>query len=151
VLGRHPIGGTIATSLLALIGAVTATVAVTPEFREAGGTDVILDAPHLGVVGRVLFLVIAIAAAGFIVWALARGSSDGGPPRRTIELTAVSLGVGVLVGLGYRIVTARSVGANIGGGLVLLASPVAALLFIGYVAVRLRGMRTSGTTVRPHR
>jgi hypothetical protein len=151
VLGRHPIAGTIATSLVALIGAVAATVAVTPEFREAGGTDIIFDAPHLGVVGRVLLLVISVAAAGVILWALARGSRFGGPPRRAIEVTAVSLGVGVLAGLGYRIVTARSVGANIGGGLVLLASPVAALLFIGYVGVRLRGMRASGATVGPPR
>ncbi len=103
----------------------------------------ILDAPDLGVTGRVLLLVISAAAAGIIFVALRSSSPTSGTPRVTIELIAVSIGVGVLAGLGYRIVTAKSVGANIGGGLVLLASPIGALVFIGYLAVRLRGMRVS--------
>jgi hypothetical protein len=123
---------------------MAAAVAVTLEFREAEAIDVIFDAPQLGVVGRLLLLVISIAAAAVIVTALRSGSVSGGSPRVIIEVIVVSVGVGALAGLGYRIVTAKSVGANIGGGLVLLASPIGALLFIGYLAVRLRAMWVSG-------
>ncbi|HVE47682.1 MAG TPA: hypothetical protein VNA57_13160 [Acidimicrobiales bacterium] len=123
---------------------MAATVAVTPEFREGGGTDVILDAPDLGVAGRVLLLMISAAVAGIILRALRSSSPNSGTPRVTTEVIAVSIGVGVLAGLGYRIVTAKSVGANIGGGLVILASPIGALVFIGYLAVRLRAMSVSG-------
>jgi hypothetical protein len=137
-------------SLAGLIGGIAATVAVTPELREAGGTDVIFEPPDLGPFGRGLLLAISVVAAGVILWALTSGNRIGGPPRRIIEVTAVSVAVGVLAGLGYRIVTAKSGGANIGGGLVLLASPFAAMLFFGYVAARLLGMRASGDTRQRH-
>lgn len=130
-------------ALAAVIGAMAATVAVTPEFREAGGTDVILDAPDLGVVGRVILLVISAAAAGITFRPLRSSYPESRLLRMTIEVIAVSMAVGVLAGLGYRIVTAKSVGANIGGGLVLFASPIGALLFIVYLVVRLRAMRVS--------
>lgn len=121
-----------------------ATVAVTPELREVGGTDVIFKGPHLGTVARGLLLAIGVAAAGLIVWAFVSENLSSVLRRRALEVTAVSVGVGVLAGLGYRLVTARSAGANIGGGLVILASPIVALLFLGYVAARLRGMRRAG-------
>lgn len=123
---------------------MAATVAVTLEFRERGGTDVILDAPDLGLAGRMLLLAISAAATGIIFRALRGSSSNSGTHRVTVEVIAVSVGIGVLAGLGYRIVTAESVGANIGGGLVLLASPIGALVFIGYLAVRLRALRLPG-------
>jgi hypothetical protein len=129
---------------------MVATVALTPELREAGGTDVIFEAPNLRPFGRGLLLLVSVVAAGVILWAFASGKSTGGRPRRTIEVTAVSVGVGILAGLGYRLVTAKTAGANIGGGLVLLASPFAALLFFCYVAARLLGMRASGGTRRRH-
>lgn len=140
----------ITISLAALIGGMAATVAVTPELREAGGTDVIFETPHFGLVGRGLLSGISVAAAGVILWVLVSGNRIGGPPRCTIEVTAVSVGVGVLAGLGYRIVTAKSDGANIGGGLALLASPFAALLFVSYLAARLFRMRAAGDTRQPH-
>ena len=143
MLARHPIAGTITASLAGLVAGVTATVAVTPELSEAGGTDVIVEAPHLGTFGRGVIFAIGVAAVSLVVWAFA-SETDSGVRRGAIEVTAVSVGVGVLAGLGYRIVTAKSAGANIGGGIVLLASPVAALLFVGYVATRVRGMRASG-------
>lgn len=130
-----PVSRTMTEAVAAVIGAMAATVAVTPEFGEAGGTDVILDAPDLGIAGRVLLLVVSAAAAGIIFWALRSSTPDSGTPRMTIEVIAMSTAVGVLAGLGYRIVTARSVGANIGGGLVLLASPIA----VRYTATRLHG------------
>lgn len=142
VLGSasHPI----AAALAAVIAAMAATVAVTPEFRERGGTDVILDAPHLALPVRVTLLAISAATAVAIFRSLPSRSANSATRRVTIEVIAVSVAVGVLAGLGYRLVTAKSAGANIGGGLVLLASPIGALVFVGYLGVRLRAMRESG-------
>ena len=130
--------------MIALIGGMAATVAVTPEFREPGGTDVIFDAPAFGGAGRALLLLVSAVGVGISISLLRGGGLNSRTSRVTIEVIAVSIGVGVLAGLGYRIVTARSVGANIGGGLVILASPIGALVFIGYLVVRLRAMRVSG-------
>jgi hypothetical protein len=137
-------------SLAGLAGGMAATVALTPELREAGGTDVIFEAPDLGLVGRGVLLAVAGIAIGVIVSTFASAARTGGPPSRSAEVTAVSVGIGALAGLGYRVVTATTAGANIGGGLVLLAAPFAALLFVGYVAARLLRMRRDDSPQRDH-
>jgi hypothetical protein len=118
-----------------------ATIAVTPQLSEPGGTDVIISAPQLEPIDRGLLGALAVAAGGLIVWIIASSKGAQDTRRLAAEVAAMSAGFGVMTGYGYRVVTAKSVGANIGGGLVILAAPVVGLLFIGYLIARVQRVR----------
>jgi hypothetical protein len=80
---------------------------------------------HGTVVGIVSVTVFLAAGAGLIA---ARRAGRVPPPRlaQVVVLTAFA----AWLGLGYRVVTAGVVGANIGGGGVLLLTPVLALISV---------------------
>lgn len=134
--------------------AVAATVA-TPAavwlligyLSEDGGTDHIVEIPQpprwieigLGVAATV------IAARA---WSLLFGCHDDWLIRRGWwRVCWRVVAAGLLVAVGGRIVTAGSVGANIGGGMIIMLGPLPLLYLLGRAreeSVRLRGVASPG-------
>ena len=108
------------------------------DVSEPGGEDFIVQLPlaqrnsvSLGLVG--LAFVVGWCADFVVVW---RRSE---PAAQAFWLSTIAVSAGVLAGAAMRVVTARVGGANIGGGMVILASPVAGLALIAAtVALSLR-------------
>jgi hypothetical protein len=87
-------------------------------FDVADGTAAVIGA---------VALLLAGAGAALLVRATRRGTLD----RRWWEVLAPLMAVGLIVGVGWRIVTAGVVGANIGAGLTIFAGgPVVAALLL---------------------
>jgi hypothetical protein len=133
--------GTIGLAIVAVLAGSVSAFAITPEFREGSGSDTIMNGPELTAAGRAVLFTVGVGGVLAIVWLLSRAIRSGGIPPRVAEVTAVSLACGVLAGLGLRVVTARTNGANIGGALILLVAPWAGVAFVAYIAVRLRTIR----------
>jgi hypothetical protein len=111
------------------------------SFRGSGGLGLFHDfgpyevGPESGyVVGGMAAVVAAAAVAVLVIWTR-RGVAD----RRSWAVVGVLAGAGALAAAGWRIMTAGVIGANIGGGFVLLIGPVLiAGLLVG--AVRIAGV-----------
>jgi hypothetical protein len=107
-------------------------------------------------IGRGLELVIGAMAAGTVVMGgavAARARRDGLLDRRHHRATTPLVIAGVLLAAGGRVVTSATVGANIGGGLLLLVAPFALppLMVIGIIRwSRLLGARASPPEVLRH-
>ena len=99
------------------------------DVSEPGGEDSILQLPFaqrqpraLGVLGLVLAAI--WATDWFLVW---RRADQRFP---ALWLSAAGVTAGLLAGAGMRVVTARVGGANIGGGMVILTSPLVAISLV---------------------
>jgi hypothetical protein len=130
--------------LVPLVGLALITWWLVGDVSEPGGEDVIVrfeaaerNATTLGLLG----LLAAVAWA--VDWVTSWHRSIAW--QAASWLTAAGIGAGFLTGAGLRVVTARVGGANIGGGMVILASPPAFLtLLVITVVLSLRIAR------RPH-
>jgi hypothetical protein len=73
----------------------------------------------------------AVLVVGGTVFLLVRGSRRGRFDRRWWAALLPALAAGIVAGLGGRVVTAGTIGANIGGGLVIIVGgPLVALLLL---------------------
>lgn len=142
MLRKYPVAGTLLLAALGWAGATSLIVATVPELGERGGEDTIFKAPSLSGAGRAALVIAAVIVFGFVIRQFLT-ADEISTPRHAREVVLVSVATGVLSGLGFRLVTARTDGANIGGGLVLLAAPFAALAFAIYLVTRVRAI--SGT------
>jgi len=87
-------------------------------------------------------------AVGVVVLVAAQAKGATRPP--ILALTAVAAAYTGAVGLGYRIVTAGVIGANIGGGLVLMAAlPTTAVAALAVVLI-LNTHRRAARATMPH-
>jgi hypothetical protein len=92
--------------------------------QSSAGTDLdyMMRPPMLSSTQESIVLVASTLAlvTGVVVLVAVQASGTARPP--LLALTAIAAAYTGAVGLGYRIMTAGVIGANIGGGLVLLAS-----------------------------
>jgi hypothetical protein len=82
---------------------------------------------------RWLILSLAMVLGGVCAVALVRMSRRGVTVKAAVVAPVV--GIGVAVGGGYSVLTAPVIGANIGGGMVMMALPIA-VVFLTVAAVR---------------
>ena len=105
---------------------------VVGDTSEANGVDHMFRAPDLPAAVQ---LVIGLAAVGLAVTGavvVVAGLHRGLVNTREVFAAAPLVAAGVFVGLAARVMTAGVIGANIGGGLVLLFGP---FVVVGLVAL----------------
>jgi hypothetical protein len=115
-----------ATVLWGLIGERTGTGSLDDYDYLVKGPDVARTA-QLGIAAVGLVATVA-GVAEFI-----RRARPNVPGRQVAVNLVAPLALGTLLGVGARIVTAATIGANIGGALFLYAGPIPALLLAGLV------------------
>jgi hypothetical protein len=103
------------------------TYAATGEISEPGGQDVVLSLPQGRAVPAVLGLVALVLLVGHLV---VRWRLPVPLPREAWYLLALSIAAGIGLGFALRVVSARTDGANIGGGLLMLSSPFVAVALL---------------------
>jgi hypothetical protein len=96
------------------------------DVSEPGGDDFILQLPFAERHAVALGLAGLVVATGWAV-DFARVWLRFQHRNQALWLSGIGVNAGVLAGIGMRVVTARVGGANIGGGLVILATPAAGL------------------------
>lgn len=133
------------TRATALSAAIAATIAapllawaLIGNLSEPGLTDPDFLLPPLTTTPAIRFALLAVSA---VVLAVGLATTWTSARRRVItqrEATALvpALGIGAFTGLAVRVLTAGGVGANIGGGLVVMAAPFVVLM-LGAVLVML--------------
>ena len=139
-LGRQR-GTAVLLGLISGACAATATWGLVGDVSEPGGYLRILPAPELsrpvelgmGVVGAAV--VLAILA---LLW---RSSWRRPLPKHASEIVLILTVLGVLTAGAGRVLSSRTDGANIGGGMILMVSPFA---LIGILVVLVRGWRHFG-------
>jgi hypothetical protein len=127
--------------------AAVSTWLVVGRLAERGGTDYILRVPQMY---RPAEVVLGAAAASVVIGAAAycwRNHRDSLVGEGWWRVYGRLLGVCVIGALGVRIVTAASVGANIGGGMILLGYPIPLLYVVGHAVAELRALRGDGVWV----
>jgi hypothetical protein len=117
--------------------------------QSSAGTDLdyMMRPPMLSSTQESIVLVASTLAlvTGVVVLVAVQASGTARPP--LLALTAIAAAYTGAVGLGYRIMTAGVIGANIGGGLVLLASvPATAVAALGIVLVLMDHRRAARET-----
>lgn len=91
---------------------------------------------------RLLITVVAAALAAVTGAVFARLRRSGHTPPDDVAVPLLL--IGVLVGIGYSVVTAPTIGANIGGGLTLMGGPFV-VLALAFVAARAAHRHRSST------
>ncbi len=106
------------------------------DLSEEQGEDYLVQAPDLPTGVDVALVLTAVLSIVFGTVLL--GSPAGRRPVKSAELKATVplVLLGVFVGAGGRVLTARVVGANIGGGLVMLVASVVLPLLIIWSAAQ---------------
>jgi len=140
-----------------VLGAAGALVAAAPFAvwswvgdLSSPGTDLdyLWHPPVLSSTQESIVLVAATSAVilGLVVLVAARAKGATRPP--LLVLTAIAAAYASAVGLGYRIMTAGVIGANIGGGLVLFAAvPTTAVAVLAIVLIVASSRRAARETV----
>jgi predicted neutral ceramidase superfamily lipid hydrolase len=130
---RAPLAVALLTAVLALAAAAIAWslgVALANDITDA---DYMIEPIEAWVGARSLILAVALVVGVASAVALVRLARSG------VEVkpgaVAPVVGIGVAIGAGYSVVTAPVIGANIGGGMVMMALPVA-VVFLAVAAVR---------------
>jgi hypothetical protein len=112
------------------------------DVSEQQGDDAILTLPFAEAHATTMGLVgIALAAVAVTDWVLRWRNECGRPPARLLVLATA---VGSLIGMGLRLVTARVVGANIGGGIVILFGPAVVFPLLVIAALDVHSVARAG-------
>lgn len=124
-----------------MVGDLTTTEVPDPDYLIAPVPMPATVERLLGVSAVLLVLATAVALLG--------ATRADRVPARWWGVLAPLLAAGALSGVGWRVVTAGVVGANIGGGAVLLGGPVIVLALVGVAAVVARPLRRRPGPPRP--
>jgi hypothetical protein len=116
-----------------------------PTTVEPANADYMLDPPDLPAATRALIGAVAAAAVAAAIAVVARAIRRRALERAWLPAVGLLAGLAAYLGLTYAAVTAPTVGANIGGGILLMASGL--VVPVGAVAVAILALRA----VRRHR
>lgn len=113
--------------VIGLVGLVAAgpvaTWWLTGDLSEPGGYQRIVAPPELSERAALSTAVVSVAVLVASTTVVVAAWRDGQLDRRDGRAALPVLAAGVLAAVGARVLTAETVGANIGGGMVLLAGP----------------------------
>jgi hypothetical protein len=131
--GRGRAGVVVATALLAFAAAGIAWSIGDALANDITDPDYMLEPSETLVDNRWLILGVTVVVAVGCVVALVRLASRGA----TVNFGVVApvVGIGVAIGGGYAVVTAPVIGANIGGGMVMMGLPIL-VVFLVIAAVK---------------
>ncbi len=145
-LGRY-VGGRIGVVLAAAAGVLACTPAtwavasLLPTTVEPATADYMLDPPDLSAATRAMIGVVAAAAVAAAIAVVARAVRSRALERSWLPVVGLLAGLAAYLGLTYATVTAPTVGANIGGGLLLMAGGL--VVPVGAVAAAILARRAA--------
>jgi hypothetical protein len=130
---RAQAGAALATGLLSVAaGAIAWSIGVALA-NDISDPDYLVAPIEAVERARWLILALAMVVGGACTVALVRMSRRGVTVKPAVVAPVV--GIGVAVGGGYSVLTAPVIGANIGGGMVMMALPIA-VVFLAVAAIR---------------
>jgi hypothetical protein len=133
-MARRALAGVVvATALLSLAAAAIAWSIGVALANDISEPDYMVEPIEALVDARWLILGVALMVAAAAAASLLRSARRGATVR--LGVVAPLVGIGVAIGAGYAVVTAPVIGANIGGGMVMMGLPVAVVV-LAVVAVR---------------
>jgi hypothetical protein len=111
---------------------------------EAGGEDRIFEPPALSVPLRVTLALIAVSIV--VASAYVSERQPAMVRRESRHLVVAATVIGAIAGTAVRIVGARTVGANIGGGGIVVLAPILVPGALAYLGVLLVNVHRASTT-----
>jgi hypothetical protein len=109
------------------------------DMSERGGYQPILPLPSSGEAAALAGVTGVLVALAFLreLWSIRRTGRVPGDARR---LSAAGLALGTLTAFALRVLSAKTAGANIGGGIVMIYGPVLAVPLLVYAYRRWRAL-----------
>jgi hypothetical protein len=131
----------IATALLAIAAAAIAWSIGVALANDITDPDYLLEPIEALHDARWVILAVAVVVGAASAFTLVRLARRGAVVK--LAVVAPLVGIGVAVGGGYAVVTAPVIGANIGGGMVMMGLPIAVVVL---TVVAIRGARAAHPT-----
>lgn len=128
-----------AAGVVACAPATWAVASLFPTTVETGTADYMIDPPDLSAAARAMIGAAAAAAMAAAIAVVARAVRRGALERSWLPVTGLLAGLTAYLGLTYATITAPTVGANIGGGLLLMAGGL--VVPVGAVAAAILARR----------
>jgi hypothetical protein len=116
-----------------------------PTEADPATADYMVDPPDLSAAARAVIGALAALAVAAAIVVVARAVRSGALERSWLPVLGLLAGVVAYLGLTYATITAPTIGANIGGGLLLMAGVL--LVPLGTVAAAVLARRAARRTL----